>query len=88
VPPTLVAMPRTQGTGLVWVSSSAGTTAPSGQVRKLLVQLGEDLVAVGLPLATSRGRRQQATSTTAAHAWAAGSTTAHAVRIVLTAPAR
>jgi hypothetical protein len=48
----------------MWVSSSASTTGALGQRGDRLPQGGENLVAVGSPLATSRGRRQQATSRT------------------------
>ncbi len=62
--PRTIQVARTQDSRLRWVSSSASTTASPDSSASWGADLGAALLSVGSPLATSRGRRQQAISRT------------------------
>ena len=62
--PLAIQVERIQGSRLTWVSSSASTTAPSGSSAMVWRNPAKTWSGSGSPLATSRGRRQLATSRT------------------------
>jgi hypothetical protein len=62
--PVAIQVARTQGSRLTWVSSSASTAAPVGSSASWWWRWARTWSRSGSPLATSRGRRQPATSRT------------------------